>query len=362
MKLVRLLFKISAALFVSLSLWEVLLRLTILTPIPFQHNPRLGWMPAPHSKGIAALEGRGYVTFNELGFRDDKITPPRPNETRILCMGDSYTVGSQMNADKIYPQHLQTLLREAGTPNVRVFNAGREGTTIAFSVGLADEYRKIFQPDWTIVQIRDGWSENFNHEQEIHFLADGDSFRTETQWHWDTMSPRMKQLIRWHIRDIALFQYGNRHLSELRRGGADDDAPQAAPLKLAPDQSRLESGYISGDREKRAIAWTVAELKAKYPRLILLHIPYGSPAHLNLVPLESEEATLIAECRRQNVPLISMREAFARDAELSQRAPIGFSNTLPWMGHPNARAHNLIAHALANYLMPRLAPQHLITR
>ena len=349
--------KIAAALFISLAIWEILLRLTILSPIPYADNARLGWVPAPGSVGMSALEGRGVLRFNELGLRDGPIQAPVAGETRIVCLGDSYTLGAQMDASQTYPRQLENLLGERGVSQPRVINAGRAGTTIAYSVGLADAYKDLLAPDWTVVQIRDGWFENFNRDQEVHFVAAGEGFETVFQSHWKSMSPRMKQLIRWHIRDIALFQYGNRHLAELRKGspGEGEGAGAPQPAATPPRNTGAPSVYIaSSERDLRSIGGAVAQLKANYPRLILLHLPYALPDNSGLMPPQREEQELIAQCRQQGVALITMRGAYLRDYQNSRCAPIGFANTLPWQGHPNGRAHALIAQELAAYLVPRL--------
>ncbi len=383
--------KCGAALLLSLAIWEVILRVAVFTPMPYQHYENLGWMPQPHIAGVFALEGFSLWRCNELGFRDDPVAPPETGQTRVLCLGDSFTQGLQMSVDETYPRLLQTLLREHGMPAVparlrtagldknlsgaqapdaqmpgaqmpgaapraRVFNAGRSGVTTAFSVGLAEEYKRIFQPDWTVVQVRDGWGQLFDSTQEVHLASEGENFRLVKKWTWETMSLRRKLLVRWHVRDIMLFQYGHRHLKELRRGGGEGDleAEDDTPAPLSAGETMMECGRATGAREKRAIAWTVARLKAAYPKLILVHIPFGSARRNGLMPAAIEEKILVAECRRQGVPLIAMRPYFEEDARRSRQAPIGFANTLPWAGHPNARAHALIARALYDYLSPRL--------
>ena len=373
--------KIIAAFCVSLGLWEIILRALLVTPIPFVQNSQFGWMPKPHSSGTFALEGRGWSRFNEQGFRGAPVEPRRKGQIRILCLGDSYTQGAQMDEEKTYPYLLQELLRKRALPKARertrlvepsnssgasqayVFNAGRDGTDLAYSVALAEPYKRLFQPDWTVVQLRDGWKELFNREQEIHYIPQGDGFRVVTRWHWFTMSRRMKQLIRWRVRDLAIFQYGKRHFTELRDGGIKVDKENETPAEpqsassaasgTPPGAGPAPNVQIDG-QQKRAIRWTVARLKTLYPRLILVHVPFGSPLLNSVVPVQAEEAVLVEECRRQGVTLIRMRTYFTQDAARHHQAPIGFANTLPWAGHPNARGHALIAQALYDHLVPEL--------
>lgn len=351
-----------AALLGSLILWEVLLRLFIASPVPYHQDAQLGWMPQPHSSGLVAYEGRGWCRYNERGFRDSAITPRQPGEMRILCLGDSYTEGGQMAESKTYPRRLQELLNAQAAPQafpqasrVRVFNGGRAGTTIAFTVALSQEYQALFEPDWTVVLVRDGWNELFSREQEIYYKPVGDGFRIKTEWHWDHMSRPMKLLIRYRVRDIALFQYGKRHLSELLRAAPEEGAPPQAPSTATPETTASPRPKASPDKTLRSIGWTVKELKGRYPRLLLVHIPYTRPDKTGLAPATDRETVLLAECARQNVPLIPMRPLLEADFARTRQPSFGFANTLPWSGHPNAHGHELIAQAVANWMKQHAA-------
>src|SRR5215213_5067822 len=115
--------KVVVALVLSLVVWEILLRIFVVVPIPYHHDPALGWMPEPYSSGLYTLEGRGSCAYNEYGFRGDKIGEKKPGELRIVALGDSYTEAQQMNIEQTYPARLEQLLNErenTSEPSVRV--------------------------------------------------------------------------------------------------------------------------------------------------------------------------------------------------------------------------------------------------
>ena len=327
-----------AAVTLSLVFWEGMLRAFVSSPIPFHHDPVLGWMPKPHSSGLYAWEGRATCRYNEWGFRDDPIVPRVAGETRIACLGDSYTEGTQLEVEQTFSFELQRRLREAGRP-ARVFNGGRSGTAVPQLIGLAGPYLSIFQPDWVVLLIRDGWGEAFNPDHEFHYVADGDGFKVVRSWHWERMSTLKRLMIQFHVRDVALFQYGIRHFAELRRvpGGQPtaDDAGRQAQL--------------------RAIDWTLPRLKQEYPNLVIVHIPYGSASLDGLMPASPMEEGLVADCLRHGIPCIPMRPVIENDFARLGRPPFGFANTLPWAGHPNEHGHDLIARELDTFFRKTLA-------
>ena len=220
-----------------------------------------------------------------------------------------------------------------------MFNGGRSGTAIAQWLGLAGPYRSIFQPDWVVLLIRDGWGEAFNPENEFHYAAVGEGFDIVHSWHWEHMSALKRLLIRSHFRDIALFQYGIRHFTELRRGGGGPP--------LADGGGRRA--------QLRAIDWTLPRLRQAYPNLVIVHVPYGSAPLGGLMPASLVEERLVAACRRLEIPCIPMRPVFENDFARSKRPPFGFANTLPWAGHPNGHGHDLIARELGSFFRKTLA-------
>jgi lysophospholipase L1-like esterase len=69
------------------------------------------------------------VSLNSEGFRDAEFSQEKPSSAfRIICLGDSWTFGSNVGQDEAYPQRLRVLLRqEFPMANFEVFNLGMLG-------------------------------------------------------------------------------------------------------------------------------------------------------------------------------------------------------------------------------------------
>jgi len=72
------------------------------------------------------ISGRDVVVkINSLGFRDEEIQPPEPNEIRILVLGDSITWASYLPAEETYVERMEDYLRKViRDRRVEVINAG----------------------------------------------------------------------------------------------------------------------------------------------------------------------------------------------------------------------------------------------
>jgi lysophospholipase L1-like esterase len=66
------------------------------------------------------------VSLNSQGFRDVEFSPKKPSSAfRIICLGDSWTFGANVDQEDAYPQRLGALLRqEFPQADFEVFNLG----------------------------------------------------------------------------------------------------------------------------------------------------------------------------------------------------------------------------------------------
>ncbi|MEK6709803.1 MAG: GDSL-type esterase/lipase family protein, partial [Nitrospinota bacterium] len=71
------------------------------------------------------------ISLNSEGFRDSDFPKEKPPSAfRILCLGDSWTVGSNVNAEDAFPQRLKAMLKkEFPGADFEVFNMGMFGYT-----------------------------------------------------------------------------------------------------------------------------------------------------------------------------------------------------------------------------------------
>jgi lysophospholipase L1-like esterase len=355
-------FRFGAALLISLLIWEALLRVLIVSPTPYADNLPFGWMPRSHARGMSAIEGRAVATYNARGFRTDEIAPKAKGETRILCLGDSYTEGIQVAAQSTFASRLQTLLRENGVNGARVYNGGRSGPSVAYSVALSEEYQKLFAPDWVVILVRDQWTLMFSHSQEVRYRPVGKAFEIERSNYWDSLGRVTKIATKSGLRDLAISTYGKRQSDEMRApdnsSNKDDSGAKAhkIPNIIAPQITLGAPADLNLARSLRAVEWTLTQLKRKYPRLIVVSMPESSPEVAGLLPVTPTEKRFGEVCAALQIPLVEMRPLIEADFARTHLPPFGFSNTLPWLGHPNEHGHELIARGIEARLRPLLRP------
>ncbi len=88
-----------------------------------QFDPVLGWALIPHAKGrLSRLEYSYPVNINSLGMWDAEVQSKRPDEFRVVMLGDSFTWGNGVGFGERF-----TEVVEAVNPRVNVLNLGVPG-------------------------------------------------------------------------------------------------------------------------------------------------------------------------------------------------------------------------------------------
>src|SRR5271166_2773158 len=89
-----------------------------------EYDRDLGWVNLPNVY-LPNMYGRGkYLKTNSQRFRNNEDFPQQvpPGKTRILCSGDSFTLGFGVDNDHTWPQLLATR-----APNIETVNMGQGG-------------------------------------------------------------------------------------------------------------------------------------------------------------------------------------------------------------------------------------------
>jgi len=91
-----------------------------------QHDPEIGWVNVPETR-IEDIYGPGRsITINADGYRGlDDVGEKAPGQFRLLCLGDSFTLGYGVDDRDTYPAQL-----EAIDPDVQVVNMGQGGYSL----------------------------------------------------------------------------------------------------------------------------------------------------------------------------------------------------------------------------------------
>jgi lysophospholipase L1-like esterase len=102
----------------------------------------------------ASLEGNPVweLFLNSDGFRNREISREKPSSVfRIICLGDSWTFGVNVDQDQAYPQQLEALLRrEYPDRRFEVVNLGVMGYSSFQGLELLKRYAIFLDPDLLI--------------------------------------------------------------------------------------------------------------------------------------------------------------------------------------------------------------------
>ena len=93
------------------------------------------------------------ISMNSKGFRDREFPRTKPSSSfRIICLGDSWTFGTNVDQEHAYPQRLQTLLREEfPRADFEVFNLGVIGYSSHQGLELMRRRAIDLDPDIVVI-------------------------------------------------------------------------------------------------------------------------------------------------------------------------------------------------------------------
>ncbi len=142
----------------GLLLVEVLL--AVFYPIPyslevnmyFEADPYTGYRHRPDTTGLyqADMPARA----NSQGNRDELVALPKPPGVfRILLIGDSFTVGANVQEAEAYGQVLERLLNQSGSRKVEVVNTGVGGWNPFQYAQFLEHYGAQYEPDLLLVGL-----------------------------------------------------------------------------------------------------------------------------------------------------------------------------------------------------------------
>jgi lysophospholipase L1-like esterase len=95
------------------------------------------------------------VSINSLGLRDKEFNISKGDKFRILCLGDSWTIGWGVNLEETYPKQLEKYLQEKGK-NVEVINCGQAGNYTTIYARQLKKLLPVLQPDLVLVGVLQG--------------------------------------------------------------------------------------------------------------------------------------------------------------------------------------------------------------
>jgi hypothetical protein len=156
--------RLGLILLLTLALLEICVRLTFPAPSRenrlFEPHPEALYALSPDAEVIdKRLDNDGKIfdvafRISSQGWRDDYFPPKEPGEFRILCLGDSYTMGYSTAFSESIPNQLAEKLQTEDLPfTVRVINGGVMGTCPWQQLIYLRERGLQLEPDLVLHQI-----------------------------------------------------------------------------------------------------------------------------------------------------------------------------------------------------------------
>jgi hypothetical protein len=109
--------------------------------------------PGPNSEyRMDSTEFRSVVRTNELNMREDPIRPRRPDEYRVVFLGDSFTFGVGVDVEKSWVDLLEPRVDGQGK-RLYAINAGGRGRYAGPQFDFFLEHAAALDPDLLFVQI-----------------------------------------------------------------------------------------------------------------------------------------------------------------------------------------------------------------
>jgi hypothetical protein len=311
--------------------------------LPYLQDPRLGTILPGGTVARYCREGCGTSHWVRDGLRN--LAAPDPERRAVLALGDSFTEALMTDDGNVYTQLAEAALAAAGWP-LQVLNVGRSGASAADYVALAPLYDELYDPQWTVIQLRDddledpAWDPGKTHFQ---LRDDGRVEAIEVPPRPSAFSLRTLAL----RQRVALVAFGNTRLREFVAAAAAEPPLFGATRAPSPPAAPV----------RRPIVAELEALAAAYGgRVTLLHLPEFDPHWPDRVP--ETEALVTATCAARGWSCVNLRESFA-DFAAHHASPYGFANSRFNAGHMNDAGHAAAAELLRREL-ERLAALDLL--
>ena len=216
----------------------------------FHVDPDLGWTNAPSGVSLNQLE-----TSNSLGYRGPReYAVPKPDGvTRLVCFGDSFTWGADVDDDGTYPAALERVGANVEAPNLGVSAYGTDQALMRFRRDGRD-----LEADWVVVGMMvENIGRNVNRYRPLwvphstlscvkpRFVLEGDALRLI-----ETPFADVDELVA-AVRDGSVVEKAGEHEYWHTR-------PALRPLALSPT-ARMVGSVIARRQREVPPLWLDAE-------------------------------------------------------------------------------------------------------
>ena len=292
-------------------------------------HPTRGWEMVP---GRVHYTYHHRVAVNALGLRGPELGARRPDEQRVLFLGDSLTYGQGVADDETVPAALEAALRARDGEHWTVVNGGLRAYGTTQELALLTDLGERIQPDVVLL----GWYWNDVRERSI--ATSYGEFKDKGEFYFDAEDglEGWSGFV-WHARELS------------RR---------CALVMLAHDLLRPAGGLFEPEVHERGLERfeeQCASFRAECARLGARAVVVVFPDSQRLLGGEatrSYEDRTAAIAREQGLTVIELLAALQPLYAASGRVPV-----IPFDGHYDAQANRAMGAYLAERLLTLGVPK-----
>jgi len=190
--------------------------LCIFYPLPYSMEINMYYEPDPYTGYRLAPNSIGYfqrgivARTNSLGQRDVEHSLKKPASVyRVLVIGDSFTVGTNVEQEEAYPKVIEELLNKRTRRKVEVINTGVGGWDPFEYAQYYEYYGRAFEPDLVVVGFFVG-NDTYSPKKSVEELNTAIGGRRVSR----------KAAERVWLTKVKIFLYENSNLARLLLGGS----------------------------------------------------------------------------------------------------------------------------------------------
>lgn len=285
--------------------------------------PHLGWEFTPGAeKTVRGREG-GKISYliNHLGFRDETRGTWKgwgPGDLKISFLGDSVTIGAEVNYPDSYTALLQSAFPEISRP-VKTVNLGLEASNTLQHLSLLQHRALPLGPDIVIL----GYFMNDVEERFVEKLPRGVEFLLRHFYFGTFLSYRIATAVR------------NQSLR--------------TPTAESPSECGAYATSVLGRYKTLAWSKTAALIRSMAERCREKGVRFGvvlfpfEPQVRGVCPVRAQK--LMAEfCSQNDIPFLDLTEAYRSESSRQRLYPLGDEI------HPNRAGHRVARDAIKKWL------------
>jgi hypothetical protein len=313
---------------------ELVIRVFIFR-VPFQeYGPVWGLVPRENSCSVQGVEGFSVTCY----FENGEVVTPYRDGISVVVMGDSYTLGAQVNDSEKYVYLTERALRERGL-KADLHNLGRSARSVADHIYLAPAVVNEYSPEIVVVQANSvNFLMSFDCDRENCFKKQPDGGFALLH---RNLSPDIT--LQNMVYSSGLLAYASYRFMNIENNVNAEHLIALAAAKNA------EIGMASEDEQ---VLYQVRALQAAFRNstlvfIVIPDIPKISPSTLSPISWSSpNDEHLVSLLRGMGMYVVFPKKAFRQLYDQERLLPRGFINSMPNFGHMNEYGHAAVAEDL----------------